>query len=57
MDMEAPAVFVDEQVTGPFRLKHEFKDYSAGTVMIARIAFEVSFGPLGRLGEKLVLAH
>ena len=58
--MEAPDYFVDEQVNGPFkrfRQEHEFKEDSAGTVMIDRIEFEAPFGPLGRLVEKLVLAR
>ena len=58
--MEAPDYFVDEQVKGPFkrfRHEHEFKEDSAGTVMIDRIEFEAPFGPLGRLVEKLVLGR
>jgi len=58
--MEAPDYFVDEQVKGPFkrfRHEHEFKEDSAGAVMIDRIEFEAPFGPLGRLVEKLVLAR
>ena len=58
--MDAPDYFVDEQVKGPFkrfRHEHEFKEDSAGTVMIDRIEFEAPFGPLGRLVEKLVLGR
>lgn len=58
--MEAPGYFVDEQGKGPFRRfrhVHEFSEDPAGTVMVDRIEFEAPFGPLGRLVEKLVLAH
>jgi ligand-binding SRPBCC domain-containing protein len=59
-EMEAPDYFVDEQISGPFRRfrhVHEFSQDSTGTVMVDRVEFAAPFGPLGRLAEKLVLAH
>lgn len=58
--MQSPDYFVDEQVKGPFRRfrhVHEFSQDSAGTTMVDRVEFVAPFGPIGRLAEKLVLAH
>lgn len=58
--MDAPSRFVDEQVKGPFqhfRHVHEFQEGPEGTIMTDRIDFAAPFGPVGRLVEKLVLAH
>ncbi|SEE84259.1 hypothetical protein SAMN04489740_2750 [Arthrobacter alpinus] len=57
--MEAPDVFIDEQISGPFqrfRHVHEFSELAGVTTMIDRIEFQAPFGPLGRLVEKLFLA-
>lgn len=59
-EMQSPDYFVDEQVKGPFRRfrhRHEFSDNAAGSTMVDRIEFTAPFGPIGRLAEKLVLAH
>ncbi|MEO3933045.1 SRPBCC family protein [Micrococcaceae bacterium Sec7.4] len=59
-EMQSPDYFVDEQVKGPFRRfrhVHEFSQDSAGTAMVDRVEFVAPFGPIGRLAEKLVLAH
>ncbi|ALV47184.1 cyclase [Arthrobacter alpinus] len=58
--MEAPDVFIDEQISGPFqsfRHVHEFIEFAGVTTMIDRIEFQAPFGLLGRLAEKLVLAR
>ena len=59
-ELQSPEFFVDEQVRGPFRRfrhVHEFREDAAGTTMVDRIEFEAPFGFLGRLIERLVLAH
>lgn len=59
-EMQSPDYFVDEQVKGPFRRfrhVHEFSQDSEGTTMVDRIEFAASFGPIGRLVEKLLLAR
>lgn len=58
--MEAPALFSDEQVKGPFkylRHTHEFRPDGSGTLMVDTVEFAAPFGALGRLVEKLVLAR
>ena len=59
-ELQSPDFFVDEQVRGPFRRfrhVHEFREDAAGTTMVDRIEFEAPFGLMGRLIERLVLAH
>lgn len=55
-----PGRFVDEQVSGPFRLwrhEHRFEPVGGGveTLMIDVAEFEAPLGPLGRIAERSVL--
>ncbi|GAA3886049.1 hypothetical protein GCM10022243_58570 [Saccharothrix violaceirubra] len=54
-----PGLFVDEQVSGPFRRwRHEHRfasDGDGGTVMHDLVDFAAPLGPLGRLVERVVL--
>ena len=59
-DYDAPARFVDEQVTGPFRRwwhEHRFEGVNGGTQMTDRIEFESPAGPIGRAVNRLVLTR
>lgn len=56
--VERPALFVDEEIAGPFRrLRHEhrFSSYGDGCLMTDDIVFEAPFGVVGRIIESLVL--
>ena len=59
-ELERPHRFVDEQVSGPFRVfhhEHLFDDALDGaTRMIDRIQFDAPLGPIVRLAERAVLA-
>jgi ligand-binding SRPBCC domain-containing protein len=56
-DPGAAAGFVDEQESGPFkswRHEHEFTPVDANTTRLTdRVTYEVRFGPLGRLADRL----
>jgi ligand-binding SRPBCC domain-containing protein len=59
-EYDPPNHFVDEQVRGPFawfRHEHRYEPISGGTRMTDHVAFQASFGPLGRLAERLVLGE
>ena len=56
----APEFFRDEQVTGDFKMmKHEhyFKSVQNGTLMIDQFYYDVPFGMLGKLANKLYLEN
>ena len=58
--LEAPHRFVDEQVRGPFARfhhLHRFEPSARGTRMVDEIEFRAPFSPLGRLAERVALAH
>ena len=56
-DARGAAVFVDEQVSGPFaawRHEHRFQsDPAGGTRMLDRVTYRVPLGPLGRLANAM----
>jgi ligand-binding SRPBCC domain-containing protein len=59
-EMNFPSSFTDEQIRGPFkafRHVHEFEPTATGSAMTDRVEFTAPFGLLGRLAERLVLAH
>ncbi len=58
-EFDPPFRFVDEQVTGPFtrfRHVHTFEPYLAGTLMIDDFGYDVPFGLIGKIGDRLILA-
>ncbi|MBC7346327.1 MAG: SRPBCC family protein [Clostridia bacterium] len=57
---DAPHRFVDEQRSGPFRRwwhEHRFEPTAGGTLMTDVVEFESPAGPIGRLGNVLVLTR
>lgn len=55
---DAPTMFVDEQVRGPFRSfrhEHRFESIAGATVMTDRWEHVAPFGPLGCLVDRLIL--
>lgn len=59
-EMEFPYYFIDEQLKGKFkRFKHihTFKQKSNSVIMIDEIEYEVPFGLIGKLFDKLVLKN
>ena len=53
---EPPHRFVDVQVRGPYRLwrhTHEFIEQDGGTLMIDRVEYQLPWGPLGWLAQRL----
>lgn len=47
---EPPCCFSDTQVRGPYKLwrhTHEFHEQDGGTLMIDRVAYQLSLGPIG----------
>jgi ligand-binding SRPBCC domain-containing protein len=60
IELDPPRRFADEQVRGPFawfRHVHEFHAVPGGTLMTDAFTYEVPYGRLGRLGDRLVLAR
>lgn len=54
---EPPLVFVDEQVSGPYRLwahTHTFRVQGEGTVIEDKVAYRLPFCPLGEIAYPLV---
>jgi ligand-binding SRPBCC domain-containing protein len=50
--MVKPALFIDEQAKGDFRMLkhvHHFKPCDNGTIMIDLLSFETPYGAVGRL--------
>jgi ligand-binding SRPBCC domain-containing protein len=56
--MTKPHVFVDEQLEGDFRImkhEHHFKPCENGTIMIDLFHFEIPYGTVGKLFNKIYL--
>jgi ligand-binding SRPBCC domain-containing protein len=56
--VEYPKSFVDIQSRGPYRIfrhTHEFWSVEGGTLMIDRLEFDVGWGPVGWLAQRLVV--
>lgn len=56
---DPPHRFVDEQIKGPYKLwrhTHEFEAVTGGTLMRDIVRYEVGFGPVGALADKLLVA-
>jgi ligand-binding SRPBCC domain-containing protein len=59
-ELAAPARFVDEQVSGPFRCwwhEHVFAEHDGTTLMTDTVEFVTPWGPVGRLVDRLVLTR
>jgi len=59
-EYDRPHRFVDEQVSGPFahwRHEHRFEAAGEGTRMVDDVDFASPVGSVGRLVDRLVLAH
>lgn len=57
---EPPNRFVDEQASGPFayfRHVHRFEPRDGGCLMLDDFKYEVRYGWIGALGDRLVLAR
>lgn len=57
---EPPRRFVDEQRAGPYRRwrhEHGFVAVEGGTEITDRVEYELPFGPLGRLVERVLVAR
>lgn len=55
-----PFLFVDEQLSGPYRLWHHthiFEDHGDGTMMKDHVRYQLPFGILGRLVHALKVRH
>lgn len=56
---QPPHLLVDEQKNGPFRFWRQtrhFEETSSGTLLTDVVEYEVPFGFLGRLADRLVIA-
>ena len=59
-DMKKPEQFTDEQVKGDFKMmkhEHHFKPCDNGTIQIDLLRYEVPYGILGRLFDKIYLVR
>ncbi len=59
-EYEAPFVFVDEQVRGPYKLwrhTHTFKPCEAGTIVADRVEYALPFGILGRIAHTVMVRN
>ena len=57
--MKKPHHFIDEQVQGDFKMmkhEHHFKPCDNGTIMIDLFEYEVPYGWLGKIFDKLYLS-
>ncbi len=57
-ELKRPFLFIDEQVSGDFRsLKHEhvFKPCDNGTIMIDQFHYELPYGRLGHLANRIFM--
>lgn len=57
-EFDAPRLFVDEQVSGPFKSwwhGHYFEPHERGTRMTDRVRYKAPFGPLGALVDRVLL--
>jgi ligand-binding SRPBCC domain-containing protein len=60
VDYEPPRYFADEQVKGPYkywRHVHTFEEVEGGTQMRDRVQYELPFGILGSVTNRLVVAR
>src|ERR1043165_2234782 len=58
-DMKKPDRFTDEQLNGDFKMmkhEHHFKPCDNGTIMIDLFEYEVPYGWLGKIFDKLYLS-
>ena len=59
-EMQYPSYFVDEQLNGKFKKfkhKHTFKRENNSVLMIDELVYEVPFGIIGKLFDKLLLKN
>ena len=59
-EFERPTMFVDEQVSGPFRSwhhRHLFRPLDSGTEMIDEVRMRSPLGVLGQFADRAVLRH
>ena len=57
-DLKKPEKFTDEQVEGNFKLmkhEHHFKPCENGTIMIDLFSYDVPFGGMGKIFDKVYL--
>lgn len=57
-EMKRPFLFIDEQVKGDFaslRHEHIFKQIENGTIMIDQFSYQLPYGGLGRMVNRLFL--
>lgn len=57
---ERPTMFVDEQISGPFRSwhhRHRFRPSNGGTEMIDEVEMHSPLGVLGAVADRAVLRH
>jgi ligand-binding SRPBCC domain-containing protein len=57
-DMQRPDHFTDEQLAGDFKMmkhEHHFKPCDNGTIMIDLFQYEVPYGTIGKIFDKLYL--
>ncbi len=57
-EMKRPFLFIDEQVKGDFaslRHEHIFKQIENGTIMIDQFSYQLPYGGLGRMANRLFL--
>ena len=55
---EAPVRFIDVQLSGPYRCwhhVHEFQDIPGGTQVFDRVTYDLPFGFLGALAQRLLV--
>ena len=60
LDVKEPFSFIDDQVTGPFKLwrhKHSFKEVEGGVEMTDEVSYDIPFGPLGLLAHWLFVGR
>ena len=58
--LEKPHFFEDKMLKGAFKSmshEHRFKEFNGRTIMIDKFEYEVPFGPIGRLVDKLILRN
>jgi ligand-binding SRPBCC domain-containing protein len=57
-EYEAPFLFVDEQIRGPYKLwrhTHTFRPCEAGTIVADRVEYALPLGVLGRIAHALIV--
>lgn len=59
-EFDPPHGFVDRQERGPYkywRHRHSFEEAPGGTLMRDHVEYEVPFGPLGVIANRLIVAR